>query len=279
MDSPINSSTFYYFNKYLPNILSLLLTNRKIDREEFWKLKDETIIKHFQKFREGEKIVTNLFNIFQMAEEKNEYYIYFLKQIDSMSKELFNSIGKNFNKKFRSMFEGKVFNFESLNYLSPIGELLLLNKFHFNSITKVLDLEHKLEDNKPTFDFLVECEGREYLLEVYNVHPNVNKENYLEATGAKIISKWKETYSEHDLRDRIFLLVPIIWFTQVELSGNNNCLRDFFNHFYQLHKQKIFTPLSIYAIKYSVGYTFKLDYLNNHLDELDKLLCEENKQD
>ena len=44
----VKSTVFFYFNKYIPNILKALLTNSKINIEEFWIKKDEIVKKHYE---------------------------------------------------------------------------------------------------------------------------------------------------------------------------------------------------------------------------------------
>jgi len=262
----VKSTVFFYFNKYIPNILKALLTNSKINIEEFWIKKDEIVKKHYENLQFYDQYETSFFDIIMMAENGDISKICFLKQIDKMFKDIYSSMALEFQKKLRNIFEGKVFNLKSHNYLSPIGELFCLYKFHFNSTMKVLDIEYKLSDDKPTFDFLVEINQKKYLVEIYNVHPKIEKNDYLVDIENKIIDKLHIKKFNQNFKDYKFFLFPIVWFTDIELSGNNNNnIRNFLNNFKGRYKFDIFGLFSVYKIKYDFGYVFKLDSLNNLL--------------
>lgn len=277
-NSPRYSSViFHYFEKYLPNILELLLTNRKINREEYWKEKDLAVNNYFASIKLGDKVETNLFDIIRMAEQGMEAKLSFLMQFDDMCFKLLNSLDDKFKKKVRGMFEGKVFNLDGLNYLSPVGELLFLYKLHFNNLIKVLDIEHELEKGKTTFDFLVEINGKKLLIDVYNVHPKSENEDYLEDIGKKILEKYEIKKSTHTFDKFRFLLAPIVWFTEKELSDHNNTIRYYFDQFYRIHIFKVFQIFSVYSRKYDNARYFIVDFLNNHLDALEKQKWEDSK--
>lgn len=269
---PINSIVYYYFKKYIPNILNILLTNRNINNVEFWKIKDEKINKYNNSIPIGSLKKTNFFDIIFMAENENLSMKCFLVQIDSMFGEIYASLAPNFKKKLRNMFEGKIFNLYDLNYLSPIGELFFLLKFHFNSISKVLDIECKLNEGMPTFDFLIEINKNKQLVEIYNVHPSIDKIDYLDDIGEKILNKWNYKTNNLNINNNNILLTPIIWFTEIELSENNDSIKQYFKLFKEKFKRQIFGPLSIYKINYGNMYVFKIDFLSNHLNELEKQL-------
>lgn len=265
-----HSKSFTDFKKHLPSILDIMLDDRYVRKEEFWKEKDNDVRKFYSKLEEGQQYEPHIFDIMKMAEDGNPAKIYLLKQFDDMTRKLFESIGFKFKKKFREIFKSKLFNLETLNYLSPIGEILCFYKFHFNPMMKILDIEFSLGDNRPTFDFLVDINGKEYLLEIYNAHPKRENNDYLEDLGKKILNKWNETRLKHTFGERRFLLVPIIWFTQIELTNKNDNVKNYFQRFLEHYNCIIFTPLSVYSINNKKEYVYKIDFLSNHLKELEK---------
>ncbi|HRE40387.1 MAG TPA: helix-turn-helix domain-containing protein [Ignavibacteria bacterium] len=266
-----NSTLHFYFNKYLPNIYSVLSLDKKIKKEKFWNEKLNNLIEHYGSFKIGQKKETNLFDIIEMAENGELSKVCFLNQIDSMFSTLYTSMDYKFKIKLRNMLKGTLFNLNNHNYLNPIGELFCIYKFHFNNETKILDLEYELEKNKPTFDLLIELNNNKYLVEIYNIHPNFEKENYLEEVGSKIINKRRNKISSHNLENHIFLILPIIWLTQTELSGDNAIIKNYFDNFISLNKNIIMGPFSIYSNKYNKNYIYKIDLLDNHILELEKL--------
>ena len=194
--------------KFCPTIYGYL-KNSKIDWKEIDKNFEENCL------IPGIEHETNIFSILLCAESGNEKSKSFLKYCNNLARKLEEYT--NEKRKFRNIIIGKFTNFKDLNYLNPIGELSALNSL-INHNFELIRIEDQLifPNSKPK-DFLVKApSGKEYLVEVVNIHLRCHIDNIDELKSflyPKIKDKINSETNDIDIelaKSKLFFL-PVLW--------------------------------------------------------------------
>lgn len=160
---------------------------------------------------------TNIIDLIIKSELGEDPFIKeFVSFYDNLVKDITCMLDKKHHKGIRNFLIGKVTNFDSGNYMNPIGEIAALHSILENSRFTLEQIEYKLPNRKRA-DLLLNdpLDNHKVIVEVLNIHvpDNLGSEELKEF----LLNKVREKIDKEELEDKFLkewgrqIFLPIIW--------------------------------------------------------------------
>ena len=212
MDEPIE-----LLRHYLPTIYDVLSPLKKMisdisTRYYKRKMNVEAAIKKSGEFT-SEKVI---YDLWWDANEGDQSSMSFLTFINKTAKGVLEKVENNVKRQIVKLCHTMIINFNDSQsqYTNYIAELAVINKLLSDEGIELLQVE-KIMPNGKRFDFEVKKDGKETLVEVFNINFNYERiessDKFKDFLETRITDKLNSKLNELPGTLPPFLLVPVLW--------------------------------------------------------------------
>jgi hypothetical protein len=163
----------------------------------------------------------NIVDFLLNCAQGDEFYLEFAKFLDGLVKDALDKLADKHILGLRHIVQGKLTNYNSLNYLNPFGEIVSLLTLLSNESFSLQEIEHPIPNGKSLdFFFTTKDRGSKIAVEVINLHPRNSYHNITELERhlrKKLEIKIREETRDIDFKsiDFTWAYLPVLWSTNL----------------------------------------------------------------